>query len=104
MALQQRFGLALVAALALGVWTGCKDKGTSTPLDDKCERLAKACGDQDKHVTKIVEACKQAAAKQVEKGCTDKATAAYDCYENDLCGATKEKVWAFDDFRVLADR
>jgi hypothetical protein len=87
-----------------------KDKGaaakptaTAADLDERCTLMAKACGEKDKHVDKIVEACKQTAKKQVEKGCTDKVIAAYDCYATDLCGGS-DKVWAFEDLRVLADR
>jgi hypothetical protein len=75
----------------------------SADLDGRCERLAKACGDKDKHIEKIVDECKQAAKKQVDKGCADKANALYDCYDKELCGKA-DKVWALDDLRVLADR
>jgi len=92
----------LAIALAVCAGAACK-KNKGTALDKRCETLAKACGDEDKHITKIVEECKQAAQKQEEKKCVDKATAAYDCYEKELCGKT-DKVWALDDFRVLADR
>ena len=92
-------------ALALCVWAGCKDKakGPTSELDQRCEKLGKTCGDNDKHVEKIVDECKQAAKKQVDKGCAAKVTAAYDCYEKELCGKT-DKVWAIDDFRVLSGR
>jgi hypothetical protein len=69
----------------------------------RCETLAKACGEKDKHQEKIVEECKQAAKQQAEKGCSDKALAAYDCYEREICGKVG-KVWALDDFRVLTTR
>jgi hypothetical protein len=88
------------------MWTGCKDKGGAksvTDLDKRCEQLAKGCGDKDKHVDKIVDDCKAAAKKQVDKGCVDKAVAVYDCYEKELCGK-EDKVWALEDLRVLADR
>jgi hypothetical protein len=72
-------------------------------LDQRCEQLGMACGDQGKHVGKLAEECAQAAARQVDKGCAAKAIAAYDCYEKELCGKS-DKVWALDDFRVLVDR
>lgn len=83
--------------------TACKDKGAAktSDLDKRCEQLAKACGDNDKHVEKIVADCKAAAQKQA--ACVDKVTATYDCYEKNLCGSG-EKVWALDDLRVLAER
>lgn len=85
--------------------TACKGKGDAktAELDKRCEQLAKACGDKDKHIEKLVGECKEAAKKQVEGGCKDKAIAAYDCYEKELC-SEGEKVWALDDFRVLSDR
>ncbi|HEU0036188.1 MAG TPA: hypothetical protein VFQ53_36495 [Kofleriaceae bacterium] len=100
-----------MAALAACSWTGCKDKDKTdaaktagaTDLDSKCQHVAVACGDKDKHVEKITADCKAAAKQQVEKGCTDKAVAVYDCYEKQLCGKA-DKVWALDDLRVLADR
>src|SRR5215207_6575073 len=100
--------LAGIVILALCM-TGCKDKDdasktkTGGALDTTCQHLAAACGDQGKHVDKIALECKQAAAKLVEKGCTDKASAVYACYEKELCGKT-DKVWAVDDLRVLAER
>jgi hypothetical protein len=111
MALRRLLGCLPVAALAVCAWTACsKDKGdatkgqaTAADLNGLCDRMGKLCGDTDKHVEKIIEECKQAAKKQVEKGCTDKVMTVYDCYAKDLCGGT-EKVWALDDLRVLADR
>jgi hypothetical protein len=72
-------------------------------LDTRCEQVARACADTDKHVDKLTAECVRAAAKQTDKGCTDLALAAYDCYEARLCGKV-DKVWALDDFRVLVDR
>jgi len=110
MALRRLLGCLPVAALAVCAWTACKDKGdvakaqaSAADLDKRCEQLGKACGDKDKHAEKIIEGCKQAAKKQVENGCTDKAIAVYDCYEKELCG-NGDKVWTFEDLRVLADR
>ena len=104
MASRQSLGCLAIAVLAMCTWMGCKGgSGAAAALDKRCEQLAKACGDKDNHVAKIVEECKQAAKQQVEKGCADKATAVYDCYEKELCGGT-DKVWALDDLRVLADR
>ncbi|HEY5926394.1 MAG TPA: hypothetical protein VIV11_32130 [Kofleriaceae bacterium] len=105
MALRKLLGCLSVAALVCAL-TACKDKDAAknqAALDKRCEQLAKACGDKDKHSEKLVSECKQAAKKQAEKGCTDKATAAYDCYEKELCGAG-DKVWALDDLRVLTER
>ncbi|MCX5747418.1 MAG: hypothetical protein NT062_33555 [Proteobacteria bacterium] len=85
-------GLALVAGV------GCKDKGaptkadpataapSSVELDKRCEQVAKVCGDQAKHVAKILDACKLAATQQVEKGCAATAIATYDCYVKEVCG------------------
>ena len=100
--------LAVLAACAVG----CKDKAddkaaTKAPavidLDKRCEQLGKTCGDSEKHVAKIVDECKQAAAKQRDKGCAAQVSASYDCMERELCGKA-DKVWALDDLRVLADR
>jgi hypothetical protein len=110
MALRRFVGCLPAAALAFCALTACKDKGDAaktqpgaTALDERCTQLAKACGDKDKHIEKILEECKEATKTQVAKGCTDKALAVYDCYEKDLCG-TIGKVWTLDDLRVLADR
>jgi hypothetical protein len=109
MAHRRLLGWVPVAALAVCALAACKDKSdigekkASVDLVRRCEQLGKACGDSDKHVQKIVEECKQAAATQVDKGCTREAVAAYDCYEKELCGKG-DKVWTLDDFRVLSDR
>ena len=105
--------------LAVSALTACKDSGdakgdaavgsaqagsvSADQLDKRCEQLGKACGEKDKHEEKIVEECKEAAKKQAEKGCAAKVSAAYDCYEKEIC-AKINKVWAMDDFRVLVDR
>jgi hypothetical protein len=108
MALPRLLGCLAVATLA-ACWTACgdpEDKGgdkKAPSLDSRCEQLAAACGDKDKHVTKLVDQCTQAATQQIAAGCADKAVAAYDCFEKQLCGKA-DKVWALDDFRVLADR
>jgi hypothetical protein len=110
MALRRLRGCLLVAALAVCAGTACKDKGdvaktkaTAAALDERCTRLGTVCGDKDKHIEKIGEECKLAAKKQVEKGCTDKAIAVYDCYEKELCGYA-DKVWTLEDLGVLAER
>lgn len=117
MAPRRRLGLILVAALSAFAWTGCDDgsKGggggggkdgkppSSADLMTRCEQLGKACGDNDKRVEKIVAECKQAAANAVTSGCTEKAFAAHECYEKELCGKG-EPVWALDDLRVLSER
>jgi hypothetical protein len=95
-----------VTAVCVFTWTGCKDKGaklTAADLDRQCEQLAVTCGDKDKHTDKILDGCKLAATAQVERGCITKAISAYDCYQRSLCGG-KDRVWALDDFGVLAER
>jgi hypothetical protein len=101
--------VAVLAACAIAS-TGCNDKTesagaslTAADLDRQCEQLAVTCGDKEKHTDKILDGCKQAAAAQVERGCIAKAVAAYDCYQKSLCGG-KDRVWALDDFGVLAGR
>lgn len=100
----------LLVVATLLAFAGCKDKKDDKPaapagvnMDVRCEQLAKACGDKDKHVAKIVEECRKAAMVQVEKKCLDKALAEYDCYEKELCGGA-DKVWAIGDLGVLAER
>ena len=102
MARRTLLGCFTVVALVVA-GAACKDKAKSTGLESRCDQLAKTCADGDKHVSKLAEECKQAAAKQAEKSCGDKAKAAYDCYEKELCGK-EDKVWALDDLRVLTDR
>lgn len=110
MGLRSRAGIVL----ALSTWIACgskDDKPTESPpptpagvdLDTRCVQLGKICGDKGKHVDKIVDGCKLAAKKQIEKGCVNFATAVYDCYEKELCGAA-EKVWAIEDLDVLSER
>jgi len=97
--------LLFVTAVALCACSKGKDdkaKAPATSLDAKCEALATVCGDTDKHIQKILDECKQAAAK-LGAPCTDKAAVLYDCYTKELCGG-KDKVWALDDLRVLVDR
>jgi hypothetical protein len=108
-------GWVPVAALVVCAWTGCgkdkdKNKGdkgdeqaSTADLVTRCEQLGKACGDSDKHVQTIVEECKQEAKEQVVSGCTEKAVAAYDCYQKQLCGK-EDKVWALRDLGVLSAR
>jgi hypothetical protein len=114
--------LALAGALAAcdksdkseSAETKPEQKGSSEPKKDaaaeetekmarRCEALGKACGDKDKHQAKVLEECKEAAKQQIDKRCTDKAIAAYDCYEKEICSGLG-KVWAMDDFRVLTAR
>jgi len=118
MALRTRLGC--VAALVVCALTACKNSNdsnedaggktaptaapvTAEQLNKRCEQLGKTCGDKEKHEDKIADECKQVAKKQLEKGCADKAVAAYDCYEKEICGRL-DKVWVMDDFRVLSDR
>lgn len=72
-------------------------------LHEQCERLGKACGRGPKRVSQIIAECRQAAAKQIEMGCAGAAIAAYNCYEDRLCGKA-DPVWALDDLRVLSAR
>lgn len=105
MALRQLLGCLVVATLVVGGACG-KDKGAAPRAQDlpkRCEQLAKACSDTDKHIEKLTDECKQVAPTEVQKGCVDKALAAYDCYEKEICGG-KDKVWTLDDLRVLAER
>jgi len=110
MARRTLLGCLAVATLIIGAGTSCKDKGDgaktqagAADLQQRCERVAKACGEQDKHIEKMVVECKPAVATHIEKGCADKAIALYDCYARELCGKA-DKVWALDDLRVLAER
>lgn len=103
MALRRFLGRLAVMALAFGAWTACNDKGGAGGAAARCEQLAKACGEKDKHVETLVAECTQAAQKPVESGCTEQTLAVYDCYEKELCGKG-DKVWSLDDLRVLADR
>ena len=110
MARRRLLGCLPVAAVVVCAGTACKNTGdapkvqaSAADLDKRCEQVGKVCGDQDKHVAKIIEECQQAAKKQVANGCIDKALAVYGCYEKELCG-TGEKVWTLEDLRVLAER
>jgi hypothetical protein len=108
-----RRGFVLVAALC--ALAACKDKqgdpakdpaakspSTGVDLDQRCDQLANACGDQAKHVDKIAAECKQLATKLAAKNCTGAAAALLDCY-GALCGGS-DRVWSLDDLRVLATR
>jgi hypothetical protein len=101
----RKLGWLLIAACAL---TGCskgdgKAGAGATDLDKRCEALAKACADTDKHIAQLGDECKADAKKQITKGCNDFAMALHNCYENAVCG-TGDKVWAMPDLKVLADR
>jgi hypothetical protein len=87
----------LVALLT--VTAACKGKSDAKAGGDHCEPLAKACGDSPKHIAAIKEGCK-AADKAT---CVDALSALYDCYERQVCGHG-ERIWAYDDLGVLADR
>jgi hypothetical protein len=88
----------LVALLTLSA--ACKGKGDANGEGDRCEQLAKACGDNDKHIAKIAEGCKAAATKPL---CADKLDALFACYQKQLCGRG-DRIWAYDDLGVLAER
>jgi hypothetical protein len=97
-----------IAALALCAVTACKSgpakqKASAADLDKRCTQIGPACGEKVKHQERMIEECQTLAKKQVEKSCTDKAMAVYDCYDKELCGKG-DKVWALDDLRVLAER
>lgn len=95
-----RFRTMFVLAVALAA---CKSKPNATPATDPvaaCDLLAKGCGDNEKHVTAIADACKQAAPAPA---CVAKVSALYDCYQTQLCGKS-DRVWAFADLAVLAQR
>lgn len=72
-------------------------------LLERCEQLGTACTDTPKRKAKVIDECKQAAAKQVQQGCTGEAISLYECYESKLCGKA-DKVWALKDLGVLAGR
>lgn len=112
MARRRLLGGLAVVALAIGAGAGCNDKkdkgdGATTAgtadLVQRCERMAKACGDKDKHVADMIATCKETAPADISKGCAAQAIAVYDCYARELCGKA-DKVWAIDDLRVLAER
>jgi hypothetical protein len=104
----------MTAFLVLGGGAGCEDndkfpsgKGGGggvggAKLAERCEPMAKKCGDSSR-LAKLVGECTLAATKLSDKGCVAEARAAFDCYEKKLCGKG-DKVWALDDFRVLAER
>jgi hypothetical protein len=89
----------LAALLACAACKGKGDAGKASTPDQRCEQLAKTCGDSDKHVEKLLDGCKQAEVP----ACADKLSALYDCYEKQLCGKG-DRIWSFEDFGVLADR
>ena len=91
--------LILAALLACGACKGKGDAGPTSNLDQRCEQLAKTCGDTDKHVEKLLDGCKQAAVPT----CAEPLSALYTCYEKQLCGKG-DRIWAFEDLRVLAER
>ena len=110
MALRRLLGCLPFVALSVCASAACKGEDTaggaksgSPDFDKRCVQLAKVCGDKGKHVDKITEECKAAAAAQVAKGCADKVLATYDCYGRDLC-ATGDKVWTIEDLGKLAVR
>ena len=100
----------LVGAALLAVATTACDSREETgsakggvSLVARCEQMAKACGDKEKHVAKIVAECQRSGSTKTGTRCEAQAIAVYDCYEKQVC-AGKDKVWALDDLRVLAER
>lgn len=102
MALRNLLGGLLVTALVFGCGKS-KGSASTAELDKRCDALATACADTDKHIAKLGGECKDTAKTQTEKGCADLAVKLYNCYENAVCG-TGDKVWALPDLKVLADR
>jgi hypothetical protein len=97
-----RLGCLAVISLLVACKGKGNDKDAKTPTVDlvkRCQQLAKACGDSEKHVSKIDSECTAA----IKPGCEAKAIAAYTCYEKELCGKG-DKLWALGDFGVLAER
>lgn len=96
-----------IVALALCAWAACKDEDAASKgpadLGARCAQLAKACGDNEKRVEKLLAECAVTVEKQGDKTCTNEASAVYACYEKELCGKD-DKVWTLDDLRVLAER
>lgn len=93
-----------VLAVALAACKGNGGNGSTAKPGDlasRCEELAKTCGDNEKHIAAIADSCKQAA--QTQQACTAQVNALYTCYQSQLCGKT-DRVWAYDDFSVLAQR
>ena len=94
---------------ALAALIGCKGEEKAAPakgavdFNARCSQLAKACSNNDKHIEKLFDGCTEAAKKQPDAACADKLRALYDCYEKSVCGGS-DKVWAFEDLGVLAQR
>ena len=86
----------LAALLACAACKGKGDAGKATTLDQRCEELAKTCGDNDKHVAALLAGCKQVEVPT----CGDKLSALYTCYEKQLCGRG-DRIWAFDDLGLI---
>ncbi len=101
MALRTLFVLVVAVAACKGKSTGNGSAAAPGDLGASCEELAKTCGDNEKHVSAILDGCKQAASAQ--QACAAKVTALYTCYETQLCGKS-DRVWALDDLAVLAQR
>ena len=97
----RRFGCLAALCLLVACKGGDKDAAKTKTIDveKRCAQLAKACGDSETHVAKIEHDCKVG----TKPGCEEKATAAYDCFEKELCGKA-DKVWALEDFGVLSER
>ena len=91
--------LILTALLAAAACKGKGEPGATGASNPRCEELAKTCGDNAKHVEKLLDGCNQVAAPS----CAAKLDALYTCYEKQLCGKG-DRIWAFDDLGVLADR
>ena len=108
MALRRLLSRLSIPALVLCAVAACKGgsskpKASAADLDKSCTHLGPTCGEKVKHQERMIEECQTVAKKQVEKGCTDKTIALYDCYDKELCGKG-DKVWALDDLKVLAER
>jgi len=95
--MQARF--LIFAVLACGACKGNDETSAAGKPEQRCEQLAKACADTDKHTEKLRDECKQA----VTPTCAEKQSALYDCYEKQVCGKG-DRIWALHDFSVLAER
>jgi len=108
MALRRLSTRLWIPALVLCAVAACKSgpakqKASAADLEKRCTQIGPVCGEKVKHQERMIEECQASAKAQVEKGCTDRVMALYDCYDKQLCGKG-DKVWALADLEVLAGR